>query len=139
MADLIYGMAELHASSERSEDARSLSAQFIAAFDAMRQFHLEEAKRRMEGGVGSATADIRPEAESVTRSSVPPVSPRRKAKGPRCIENIPTTKQKVAHQCRNAAKYGEYCALHAVGRTVPDVEQFPAALVDQPDSLPWHD
>ena len=138
MADLIYGMAELHASSERSEDARSLSAQFIAAFDAMRQFHLEEAKRRMEGGVGSATADIRPEAESVTRSSVPPVSPRRKAKGPRCIENIPTTKQKVAHQCRNAAKYGDYCSLHTKADSDDSLESFPAALAEPAaDPFQW--
>lgn len=58
----------------------------------------------------------------------------------RCIANIPTTAKRVAHQCRNRAKYGPHCALHAVGQTPPDLEQFPAALVEQPDNLPFaHD
>lgn len=73
-ADSIYQMAELHASSSTPAEPGSLD--LVAQFDAMAAH--SRAKRRSEGGVGSATADTTPTAESVTRVSVPPVSPRKK-------------------------------------------------------------
>jgi hypothetical protein len=78
IADLVYGMGanSLRSLEEQRADERSLSAQFIAAFDAMQEFHRAEAKRRA-GGVGSSTEDgTRASApERATEQSVPPASP----------------------------------------------------------------
>lgn len=142
----------LRSSGELPADAPLSSAELLAAFDKMAQSRREQTaaefrefdRQRRAGGAGSATADtpaMTPGSGAVGVTA-PPVSPRkrRKADGPRCISNIPTSGRKVAHQCRNRAKYGPHCALHAVGQTTPDLEQFPAALVEQPDNLPFaHD
>jgi hypothetical protein len=73
------GANSLRSLEEQRADERSLSAQFIAAFDAMQEFHRAEAKRRA-GGVGSSTEDgTRASApERATEQSVPPASPRKR-------------------------------------------------------------
>lgn len=124
----------------------------LAEFDAMAAKHRAEAKRRAAGGavsieggaslrrgggerVGRAVGQPRNGAAISQPSDLDSPTP-----APRCIANIPTTRKRVAHQCRNRAKYGPHCALHATGQTPPDLEQFPAALVEQPDNLPFaHD
>jgi hypothetical protein len=126
-------LAERAVVSSKSSGGPGLSESdaLLQAFDKMAAWHREQVARRV-GGVGSAEDTRRPDAGERIGKPRSPVSP-----SSRCIENIPTSGKKVAHQCRNRAKYGPYCALHAVGRTAPDLEQFPAALVEQPDSLPW--
>jgi hypothetical protein len=69
-------LAERAVVSSRSAGGPGLSESdaLLQAFDKMAEFHRAEAKRR-SGGVGSATADTRPSAESVAQSSVLPASP----------------------------------------------------------------
>ena len=133
-ADRIYQMDGAVRASSLTEGVPG-SLDMVAQFDAM-------VAARRAGGVGSATADTTRAStlESETAPTVPPVSPppKRKSKGPRCIENIPTDGRKVAHQCRNRAKYGDYCVLHS--RTTPDesLESFPAALIEPAaDPFQW--
>jgi hypothetical protein len=151
MADAIYnapkgGAASLHSAEPHAGAGSSLSADLIAAFDAMAA--AARAKRAggsvsIEGGADKYVAQWPEHRESPGVVGSNPTGTKTPSDldshnpAPRCIENIPTSGKKVAHQCRNRAKYGPYCALHAVGTTAPDLEQFPAALVEQPDSLPW--
>jgi hypothetical protein len=118
------------AARESAGSALSLSAQWIAEFDQIAAFHRGEAAKRVaEGESGSATADTT--RTKRRKAEVPPGPPSR------CIETIPTKGKTLAHQCRNRATKGVHCALHLKAEMPADWEQFPAALSDQPDSLPW--
>jgi hypothetical protein len=144
-------LAERAVVSSKAEGGPGLSesAALLQAFDKMAAWHREQVARRVGGRVsieGGADKYVAQWPEHRVSPGVVGSNPTGTKTpsdldshnpAPRCIENIPTSGKKVAHQCRNRAKYGPYCALHAVGTTAPDLEQFPAALVEQPDSLPW--
>lgn len=126
--------------SSKAEGGPGLSESdaLLQAFDKMAQFHREEAKRRAEGDGSIEGGVVGVKAQTPLHVHAGAERPGLPIPAPRCIANIPTTKKKVAHQCRNRAKYGEHCALHATGKTTEDLEQYPAALAEPAaDPFQW--
>lgn len=128
---------------ERLEKARAgaiaaLSQQLTAAGIAECSTSATDAESDSPSLTASTTAASK--AARGTRTSAAPQSSTRRRTSPpmetRCVENV--LSKAGLHQCVNRKKPGtDYCGIHRQTVTAGSMTDFPTALLDEADSLPF--